>query len=58
MKEPKKTCRAMYDKSKKTLYIEAKEEQFVPAYLKYYIKYLELPEDTKIVYTLDEAFKK
>lgn len=56
-KVPMKTVSATYNKKTKTLKVEAKSEEVLPEYMKYYIKFLGLPEDTKVIYTLDKKTK-
>lgn len=57
-KVPMKTVNATYNKKTKTLKVEAKSEEILPEYMKYYLVYLGLPEDTKVIYTLDKKTKK
>lgn len=52
-----KTVSATYNKKTKTLKVEAKSEEVLPEYMKYYLKFLGLPEDTKVIYTLDKKLK-
>lgn len=52
-----KTVNATYNKKTKTLKVEAKSEEILPEYMKYYLVYLGLPEDTKVIYTLDKKTK-
>lgn len=54
---PMKTVNAVYNKKTKTLKVECKSEEVLPEYMKYYLMYLGLPEDTKVVYTLDKKTK-
>ena len=56
-KVPMKTVSATYNKKTKTLKVEAKSEEVLPEYMKYYLKFLGLPEDTKVIYTLDKKLK-
>lgn len=56
-KVPMKTVNAIYNKKTKTLKVEAKSEDVLPEYMKYYLIYLGLPEDTKVIYTLDKKTK-
>ena len=56
-KVPMKTVSATYNKKTKTLKVEAKSEEVLPEYMKYYLKFLGLPEDTKVIYTLDKKTK-
>lgn len=53
-KVPMKTVNATYNKKTGVLKVEAKSEEVLPEYMKYYLVYLGLPEDTKVVYTLDK----
>lgn len=53
-KVPMKTVNATYNKKTGVLKVEAKSEEVLPEYMKYYLIYLGLPEDTKVVYTLDK----
>ena len=52
-----KTVNATYNKKTKTLKVEAKSEEILPEYMKYYLVYLGLPKDTKVIYTLDKKTK-
>ena len=56
-KVPMKTVNATYNKKTKTLKVEAKSEEILPEYMKYYLVYLGLPENTKVIYTLDKKTK-
>ena len=56
-KVPMKTVNATYNKKTKTLKVEAKSEEILPEYMKYYLVYLGLPEDTKVIYTLYKKTK-
>ena len=56
-KVPMKTVNAKKKKKTKTLKVEAKSEEILPEYMKYYLVYLGLPEDTKVIYTLDKKTK-
>ncbi len=38
----------IYNKLLNTVFIDAKEEEFVPEYLKYLLEYLKIPADVKI----------
>jgi hypothetical protein len=49
-----KTVNATYNKKTGVLKVEARSEEVLPEYMKYYLIYLGLPEDTKVVYTLDK----
>lgn len=51
---PIKTVPAIYNKKTKTLTVQAKSEEVLPEYMRYYLVYLGLPEDTKVVYALDK----
>lgn len=53
-KVPMKTVSATYNEKTKTLKVEAKSKDVLPEYMEYYLKCLGLPEDTKVVYTLDK----
>lgn len=53
-KVPMKTVNATYNKKTGVLKVEARSEEVLPEYMKYYLIYLGLPEDTKVVYTLDK----
>lgn len=53
-KKPIKTVPATYYRKTNTLKVQAKSEDVLPEYMKYYIVFLGLPEDTKVVYTLDK----
>lgn len=53
-KVPMKTVNATYNKKTGVLKVEARSEEVLPEYMKYYLVYLGLPEDTKVVYTLDK----
>lgn len=53
-KVPIKTVNATYNKKTGVLKVEARSEEVLPEYMKYYLVYLGLPEDTKVVYTLDK----
>lgn len=53
-KKPIKTVTATYYRKTNTLKVQAKSEDVLPEYMKYYIVFLGLPEDTKVVYTLDK----
>lgn len=53
-KVPMKTINATYNKKTGVLKVEARSEEVLPEYMKYYLIYLGLPEDTKVVYTLDK----
>lgn len=50
MKVPMKTVNATYIKKTKTLKVNCKKEEVLPEYMKYYLQYLGLPTDTKVVY--------
>jgi len=51
MNVPKmKTVNATYIRKTKTLKVNCSKEEVLPEYMKYYILYLGLPEDTKVVY--------
>jgi hypothetical protein len=53
-KTPIKTVPAIYNRKTKTLTVQAKSEEVLPEYMKYYITFLGLPIDTKVVYALDK----
>jgi len=45
-----KKVKATYIRKTKTLKVDCKAEEVLPEYMKYYLQYLGLPEDTKVVY--------
>lgn len=45
-----RTVNAKYIRKTKTLKVDCKEEEVLPEYMKYYLQYLGLPTDTKVVY--------
>ena len=53
-KMPIKTVPAIYNKKTKTLTVQAKSEEVLPEYMRYYLVFLGLPIDTKVVYALDK----
>ena len=53
-KTPIKTVPATYYRKTKTLVVQAKSEEVLPEYMKYYVAFLGLPIDTKVVYALDK----
>lgn len=57
-KTPIKTVPATYNRKTNTLKVQAHSKDILPEYMKYYIKFLGLPEDTKVVYALDKNQKK
>lgn len=52
--KPTATCSLSYDKAANTVYIDAPESSFLPAYLKYLLEYLKIPKDVKRIFKEDK----